>query len=152
MRMERFSLGRGAPPYDASLLRQPAIRLQHPKRRRFGQGSTETHHRVRRFTRALRTNRPPNRGAQHRMQDLCRYADRPLAFVARYVRVRAIPHAAILLAVLAAVACSVAGQYGIKLLVDILSGGLSGANAARAWFGLMLVVWMIAELNVLSRS
>ena len=37
------------------------------------------------------------------MADLCDYANRPLAFLLRYVRQRPISHAAILTAVLAAV-------------------------------------------------
>jgi ATP-binding cassette subfamily B protein len=85
------------------------------------------------------------------MQDICRYAEHPLAFIARYVKVRALPHAAILLAVLAAVACSVGAQYGIKLLVDTLSGGVSGASAAQAWLGFLLLTTLIAADNLLWR-
>ena len=85
------------------------------------------------------------------MEDICRYADRPLAFVARYVRVRAIPHAAILTAVLAAVACSVGAQYGIKLLVDILGGGPAGANIVQAWLGFLLLAVLIGADNLLWR-
>src|SRR5580692_1043386 len=44
------------------------------------------------------------------LTDLCRYRDRPFAFLARYVRRRAFAHAVILLAVLAAVTCSVSTQ------------------------------------------
>jgi ATP-binding cassette subfamily B protein len=85
------------------------------------------------------------------MEDICRYADRPLAFLARYVRVRVSAHGAILVAVLAAVACSVGAQYGIKLLVDTLSGGLSAANSTRAWLGFALLVALIAADNLLWR-
>ena len=60
------------------------------------------------------------------MEDVCRYAHRPLAFVARYVRVRPIAHAVIVIAVVGAVACSVGAQYGVKLLVDTLAGGPLG--------------------------
>ncbi len=52
------------------------------------------------------------------MNCLSAYADRPLAFLLRYVRRRAFAHAAILTAVVAAVACSVSTQYGVKFLVD----------------------------------
>jgi ATP-binding cassette, subfamily B, bacterial len=85
------------------------------------------------------------------MEDICRYADRPLAFVARYVRVRVIPHATILIAVLAAVACSVGAQYGIKLLVDTLGGGPSGANITYAWLGFLLLTVLIGADNLLWR-
>src|SRR5262249_62369905 len=57
------------------------------------------------------------------MEEACRYSDRPLAFLARYVKKRPVTHAAILIAVVAAVACSVGAQYGVKILVDTLAGG-----------------------------
>ena len=52
------------------------------------------------------------------MRDLCRYANRPLAFVVRYVLARPIAHAVIVTAVVAAVTCSVAAQYGVKILTS----------------------------------
>src|SRR5260370_40274446 len=58
------------------------------------------------------------------MQDACRYSDRPLAFLARYVRRRPVAHAAILIAVVAAAACSVAAQYGLRALAVTLGGGV----------------------------
>jgi ATP-binding cassette subfamily B protein len=85
------------------------------------------------------------------MEYICRYASRPLAFLVGYVRVRALAHATILTAVLAAVACSVGAQYGIKLLVDTLAGGLSEANITRAWLGLALLITLIAADNLLWR-
>jgi ATP-binding cassette subfamily B protein len=86
------------------------------------------------------------------MEDACRYADRPLAFLARYVTRRPKAHAAILVAVLGAVGCSVAAQYGVKVLVDTLAGNLSGgANAADAWFGFVLLATLIAADNLLWR-
>jgi len=54
------------------------------------------------------------------MYDACRYVDRPFAFIFRYVRLRTFSHAVIGAAVLAAVACSVTTQYGLKHLVLIL--------------------------------
>lgn len=48
------------------------------------------------------------------MEDLCVYADRPFAFVARYLRRRALPHAVILCAVLGAVSFSVSTDYALK--------------------------------------
>ena len=56
------------------------------------------------------------------MDDLCRYSGRPFAFIFRYVRHRALSHGVIAGAVLAAVACSITTQYGVKYLVDTLSG------------------------------
>jgi ATP-binding cassette, subfamily B, bacterial len=85
------------------------------------------------------------------MEDVCRYADRPFAFLARYVKVRPISHAAIVTAVVGAVACSVGAQYGVKILVDTLSGGLDGANAQYAWWGFLLLTSLIAADNLLWR-
>ena len=84
------------------------------------------------------------------MEDVCRYAHRPLAFVARYVRVRPIAHAVIVIAVVVAVACSVGAQYGVKLLVDTLAGGPS-VNAVSAWFGFLVLATLIAADNLLWR-
>jgi ATP-binding cassette, subfamily B, bacterial len=81
------------------------------------------------------------------MDEVCRYADRPLAFLGRYVRMRPTAHVAIVLAVLAAVACSVAAQYGVKLLVDTLTG----SNAAHAWLGFLFLIALIAADNLLWR-
>ena len=86
------------------------------------------------------------------MEEACRYADRPVAFLARYVTMRPLAHAAILLAVLAAVGCSVGTQYGVKLLVDTLAGGLSSTAAGTAaWFAFLLLVTLIAADNLLWR-
>jgi len=81
------------------------------------------------------------------MADLCVYANRPFAFIFRYVRLRPISHAVILAAVLGAVACSVGTQYGVKYLVDTLS---SGANAA-VWTAFCLLGSLIAADNLLWR-
>ena len=74
------------------------------------------------------------------MADLCDYADRPLAFMFRYVRQRPVSHAVILAAVLAAVGCSVGTQYGVKYLVDTLSGGVS----AYVWTAFLALGALIA--------
>jgi len=60
---------------------------------------------------------------EYAMDDLTRLAERPLAFIFRYVRHRAPSHVAIVSAVLAAVACSITTQYGVKYLIDALAGG-----------------------------
>ena len=57
------------------------------------------------------------------MEDLCQYADRPWAFVGRYLRRRALPHAVILVAVLGAVGFSVSTDYALKGVVDALARG-----------------------------
>src|SRR5260221_7120791 len=86
------------------------------------------------------------------MQDACRYSDRGFAFLARYVRRRPVAHAAILIAVVAAVACSVGAQYGVKVLVDTLAGGLYvGTHARDAWLGFLLLATLIAADNLLWR-
>src|SRR5499426_4386462 len=86
------------------------------------------------------------------MEEACRYSDRPLAFLARYVKKRPVTHAAILIAVVAAVACSVGAQYGVKILVDTLAGGLYvGTHARDAWLGFLLLATLIAADNLLWR-
>jgi ATP-binding cassette subfamily B protein len=84
------------------------------------------------------------------MEDVCRYADHPLAFVTRYVRTRPIAHAVIGIAVIAAVGCSVGAQFAIKLLVDILAGGSAG-NDLHIWLGFLLLATLIAADNLLWR-
>ena len=81
------------------------------------------------------------------MAELTVYAASPFAFIFRYVRLRPISHAAILIAVLAAVGCAVCTQYGVKFLVDTLS---SGENAA-AWTAFSLLGALIAADNLLWR-
>jgi ATP-binding cassette, subfamily B, bacterial len=86
------------------------------------------------------------------MEDACRYADRPVAFLVRYVTKRPLAHAAILAAVLAAVGCSVGAQYGVKLLVDTLAGGISSTAAGtNAWLAFLFLVTLIAADNLLWR-
>jgi ATP-binding cassette subfamily B protein len=80
---------------------------------------------------------------------LCRFADAPGAFVAHYVRRRALSHTIILLAVLAAVGCSVAAQYGVKLIVDSLSQGPH--NAVNAWLTFAFLASLIIADNILWR-
>src|SRR6266508_1281059 len=82
--------------------------------------------------------------------DACRYSDRPLAFLARYVKRRPLAHAAIITAVVAAVGCSVGAQYGVKVLVDTLAGGLT-SQAKDAWLGFLLLAGLIAADNFLWR-
>jgi ATP-binding cassette subfamily B protein len=82
------------------------------------------------------------------MDDFCRYAGRPLAFMFRYIRLRPGTHLLILTAVLAAVACSVGTQYGVKYLVDTLSGNRASGGV---WVAFALLVSLIAADNLLWR-
>src|SRR5256886_2581194 len=86
------------------------------------------------------------------MDNPSRYAARPLAFLACYVRARPCSHAAIMMAVVGAVGCSVGAQYAVKVLVDTLAGGLYvGTNARDAWLGFLLLATLIAVDNLLWR-
>jgi ATP-binding cassette, subfamily B, bacterial len=81
------------------------------------------------------------------MAELCSYASRPLAFMFRYIRLRPVAHAVILIAVLGAVTCSVGTQYGVKFLVDTLSKG----HDANVWIAFTLLGTLIACDNLLWR-
>ncbi|MES2029712.1 MAG: ABC transporter ATP-binding protein [Pseudomonadota bacterium] len=76
------------------------------------------------------------------MDSLSGYAYRPFAFVMRYIRMRSASHTVILLSVLAAVACSVGTQYGIKFLVDGLSAGPSGSGKS-VWAAFAVLIALI---------
>ena len=82
------------------------------------------------------------------MDDLCRYSGRPFAFIFRYVRHRALSHGVIAGAVLAAVVCSITTQYGVKYLVDTLSGN---DRDNGVWIAFALLVSLIAADNLLWR-
>jgi ATP-binding cassette subfamily B protein len=82
------------------------------------------------------------------MDDLCRYRDRPLAFLARYLHGRAWSHAAIVGLVLAAVGCAVTTQYAVKFLVDTLAGH---TPARGVWLAFVLLAALIAADNLLWR-
>jgi ATP-binding cassette subfamily B protein len=83
------------------------------------------------------------------MDNLSGYAHRPLPFVLRYLRKRLASHAVILGAVVAAVACSVSTQYGVKYLVDGLSAG--PARSGSVWLAFGLLISLIAADNFLWR-
>jgi ATP-binding cassette subfamily B protein len=82
-------------------------------------------------------------------EDICCFRHRPLRFFARYVVHRPLTHAAIVLAVLAAVACSVSTQYGVKALVDALSQ--AGAHGRGPWLAFAMLVAFVACDNLLWR-
>jgi ATP-binding cassette subfamily B protein len=83
------------------------------------------------------------------MDSLSGYSHRPFAFVLRYLRQRLASHIVILLAVTAAVACSVGTQYGVKFLVDGLAAGPS--HDGGVWLAFVFLVTLIAADNFLWR-
>src|SRR3982074_1905041 len=83
------------------------------------------------------------------MDTLSGYAHRPLPFVVRYLRKRLASHVVILGAVIAAVACSVGTQYGVKYLVDGLSAGPT--RSGSVWLAFVLLISLIAADNFLWR-
>ena len=88
-----------------------------------------------------------NSGVQ---ENLCAFADRPVAFFARYVRLHRWTHAVILSSVASwAVLCSVFAQYGVKFLVDTLSQ--PARDATLVWLAFAILVTLIAADNLLWR-
>jgi ATP-binding cassette, subfamily B, bacterial len=83
------------------------------------------------------------------MDQLSGYAHRPFRFVLRYLRQRRLSHLSILTAVVAAVACSVGTQYGVKFLVDSLSAGPT--HAQTVWLAFVVLMSLIAADNFLWR-
>jgi ATP-binding cassette, subfamily B, bacterial len=83
------------------------------------------------------------------MDNLSGYANRPFAFVMRYLRRRLAAHLVILISVVVAVACSVCTQYGVKFMVDGLSGG--PVQAGSVWLAFVLLMSLIAADNFLWR-
>lgn len=83
------------------------------------------------------------------MDSLSGYARRPFALVLRYLRQRLAAHVLILTAVVAAVACSVGTQYGVKYLVDALAAGPN--HEGGVWLAFIMLVTLIAADNFLWR-
>jgi ATP-binding cassette subfamily B protein len=83
------------------------------------------------------------------MDNLSGYANRPFAFVLRYLRQRLASHVGILTAVVAAVACSVGTQYGVKFLVDGLAAG--PARGGGVWLAFIFLMLLITADNFLWR-
>ncbi|SNB61425.1 ATP-binding cassette, subfamily B [Arboricoccus pini] len=80
--------------------------------------------------------------------DLTQFAGHPLRFMLHYVRRRPRAHFFVLLAVLAAVGCSVGSQYAIKTLVDVLS---SPDAKSLIWWAFVFLALLIAADNLLWR-
>ena len=74
------------------------------------------------------------------MDELCKYANRPFAFIGRYLRRRRIAYLAILIAVVGAVSCSVATQYGVKFLIDTLAQGPKAASIVAPFAVLAILI------------
>src|SRR6266568_2014137 len=82
------------------------------------------------------------------MDETQRNANRPFAFILSYVRRRKASHIIIVSAILAAVACSTGTQYGVKSLVDALSGT---PGSLDVWGAFALLVSLITADNLLWR-
>ncbi len=83
------------------------------------------------------------------MDNLSAYADRPFALVMGYLRRHLTAHLMILGAVIAAVACSVGTQYGVKALVDALAAGASRGEGV--WLAFAFLMGLICADNFLWR-
>jgi ATP-binding cassette subfamily B protein len=83
------------------------------------------------------------------LDQLSGYAHHPFRFVMRYLRQRPVSHLVILMSVVAAVACSVGTQYGVKFLVDSLSAGPT--HAEYVWLAFAFLIALIASDNFLWR-
>src|SRR3954468_23245504 len=83
------------------------------------------------------------------MDNLSGYVRHQFSFVLRYMRRRRAAHVIIVSAVVAAVACSVGTQYGVKNLVDSLTAGSSHANGVWLAFGFLMM--LIGADNLLWR-
>jgi ATP-binding cassette subfamily B protein len=83
------------------------------------------------------------------MPDLTRFADRPLAFVALYVRRHPRGHAVVLLSVVLAVIASVTTQYGLKALIDQVSRGPGAPN--HVWQAFAVLCGLITLDNMMWR-
>lgn len=86
------------------------------------------------------------------MMSLPRYASQgAIRFLARYVRKRFVSHGIVLAAVLGAVGCSIASQYAVKNLVDVL--GTPGHNPPPylLWGAVVMLLALVAGDNLLWR-
>jgi ATP-binding cassette, subfamily B, bacterial len=81
--------------------------------------------------------------------DICAYTRRPAAFLARYIKRRAVAHGLILAAVLGAVVSSIGAQYGVKMLVDTLAG--ASVAVASVWLAFAILTGLIATDNLFWR-
>jgi ATP-binding cassette subfamily B protein len=82
------------------------------------------------------------------MDELCRYANRPIGFILHYVRRRQLSHFIILFCVACAVICAISIQYGVKFLLDTLT---AGPRPQEVWLAFALLGVLIGADNFLWR-
>ena len=82
------------------------------------------------------------------MDNFVGYADRPFAFIGRYLKKRWRSHTVIVISIAFAVLCSVGTQYGVKFLVDNLASEIP----QKVWLAFSLLVSLIAADNLLWRA
>src|SRR5690606_15590083 len=82
------------------------------------------------------------------MGDLAEFADHPYRFIRKIVGSYFWNHAAIALAVIGAVTCSVSTQYGVKQLVDALS---DPSRHTAVWMAFALLIGLLAADNMFWR-
>ena len=82
------------------------------------------------------------------MDNFVGYADRPFAFIGRYLKERWRSHTVIVTFIALAVMCSVGTQYAVKFLVDSLTTGIP----QKVWLTFSLLVSLIAADNLLWRA
>jgi ATP-binding cassette subfamily B protein len=83
---------------------------------------------------------------------LPRYASQgAIAFLVRYVRKRFLSHSIVLASVFTAVGCSIASQYAVKNLVDVLSVPNHDPSAYALWGAVALLLGLVAGDNMLWR-
>ncbi|CAG9241874.1 Transport ATP-binding protein CydCD [Paraburkholderia caribensis] len=80
---------------------------------------------------------------------LASYANRPLAFLFRFIRRHPVAHLIVLGSVFAAVGCALASQYAIKHLIDVLGAGRH--HPGPLWGAFAILVGLIAADNLLWR-
>jgi ATP-binding cassette subfamily B protein len=77
------------------------------------------------------------------------FADRPLNFIAKYIRRHRGMHLIVLLSVLAAVLAAVGARYSMKFLVDAIAAGPE--NIAAVWGAVILFTMLVGSDNLLWR-
>jgi ATP-binding cassette subfamily B protein len=99
------------------------------------------------------TSRPEtaSQAANREGVEVLRYAHHPVAYLLRHLRPYAGSHAAILVAVLGAVGCSVGANYAVKHLIDTLSGDPSGVAPTAVWTAFAILAGVITADNMLWR-
>jgi ATP-binding cassette subfamily B protein len=84
------------------------------------------------------------------INDLTASRQHPISFLWRYVRSHPVGHGIVFGSVLLAVAFSVSTQYGMKHLIDVVSGGPATATD-QAWAAFAMVCALVAADNLMWR-